>query len=123
MPNIVFTSGGSTMTFSKGRSFPVDDPKQVNVPVDYSEGGQLYAYDKGILEQFFSLNFEGLNLTDYTNFDNWLTAVAIGPKNPFSCTDEAGVTHTVRLMDVRNPLKEISYGSYAGTITLRKEIP
>ncbi|MEW6427333.1 MAG: hypothetical protein AB1568_04780 [Thermodesulfobacteriota bacterium] len=122
MPNIIFTLGASTFTFSKGRSFPVDDPAAVNVAVDYSEGGQLYAYDKGIAERFHNLVFERLPLTDFTAFGNWLTNVAIGPKNPFTYTDEASVSHTVRLLDTRQPLREVSAGLYSGTIRLREEI-
>ena len=122
MPNIVFTKGGNTFTFSKGRSYPLDDPGQVNVPVDYSEGGQLYAYDKGIEEQFYNLSFERIPQADYNNFAAWLLTVAVGPKNTFTYTDEGGAAHTVRLMDARNPLRGMAHELYSGTIHLREEI-
>ncbi len=122
MPNIVFTKGGDTFTFSKGASYPGRRPAAVNVPVDYSEGGQLYAYDKGIAEQFFELNFEGLSQTDYDNVENWLLNVAVGPLNTFTFTDEDGTDHTVRLMNVKNPLSETAAGLFAGTIELRAEL-
>ncbi len=122
MPNIVFTKGGDTFTFSKGRSYPLDDPATVNVVVEYSEGRQLYAYDKGVIEQEFNLNFERLSQADYDNFDDWLQNVAVGPKNTFTYTDEDGSTHTVRLMATKNPLQEVANGLFSGVITLREEI-
>jgi len=122
MPNIIFTKNADSFSFSKGRSYPLDDPAQVNVPVDYSDGGQLYAYDKGIQEQFHNLVFDRLSETDFDNFDNWLTTIAVGPKNTFTYTDEAGVDHTVRLLDKKNPLKSMVSGLYSGTIQLREEI-
>ena len=122
MPNIIFTKGADNFTFSKGRAFPLDDPEQVNVAVDYSDGGQLYAYDKGIEERFFNLVFERLIQTDFDNFSEWLTDIAVGPKNTFTYTDEASANHTVRLLNTRNPFKGVASGLYSGTILLRKEI-
>lgn len=122
MANITFTLGGDSFTFSKGRSYPLDDPAQVNVVVDYSEGGQLYAYDKGIQEQYFNIDFERISQTDYDNFEDWLLNIAVGPTNEFTYTDEDGNDHTVRLMDTKNPLKRVADGMYTGTIQLREEL-
>jgi len=122
MANIIFTKDADTFTFSKGRSYPLDDPAAVNVPVDYSEGGQLYAYDKGIEEQFFNLVFERIPKADYDNVDDWLKNIAVGPKNTFTYTDEDSVNHTVRLLDTKNPLKEVAHELYSGTIHLREEL-
>lgn len=120
--NVKFTLGEETFTFSCGRNYPVYDPAGVNVPVDYSDGGQLYAYDKGVAERFINLSFDNLTAADYANFENWLTQVAVGPKNTFTLTDEAGVEHTVRLLDTKNPLRAVAHGKYGGTIMLREEI-
>lgn len=122
MPNIIFTKNASSFTFSKGRVYPLDDPDQVNVPVDYSEGGQLYPYDKGIQERFFNLVFDRLPQADFDAFSTWLTTTAVGPKNTFTYTDEDGVAHTVRLLDTKNPLREVVSGLFSGTIQLREEI-
>jgi hypothetical protein len=126
MSNIIFTKGGSTFTFSKGRSFAIDDPSQVNVPVDYSDGNKLYAYIKGVTEKFWNLTFEKLSAVDYENFDAWLLTTVVGPSATFTMTDENGVTHTVRLMDTKNPLKAVGEDAtgflYSGTIQLREEI-
>jgi len=122
MSYITFTKGGDSFSFTKGRSYPLDDPAQVNVPVDYSEGGELYAYDKGIQEQFLNLVFERVPQADFDNFEDWLLNVAVGPLNTFTYTDEDLVEHTVRLMDVKNPLKGVGDDMYSGTIQLREEI-
>lgn len=122
MPNVTFTKGGNSFSFSKGRVFPVDDPAGVTVPVDYSAGGQLYAYNKGIKERFFNLEYDGLGPTDFAYFDNWLLNVAVGPLNTFTYTDEDSAAYTVRLLDTINPLRRTQEGRYAGTIKLRQEI-
>ena len=121
MPNIIFTKGAETFTFSKGRAYPLDDPEEVSVVIDFSEEMQLYAYDKGIIVLHHNLSFNKLCQTDYDNFDNWLKNVAIGPKNTFTYTDEDSDNHTVRLINIENPLKEISHDSFEGTIELREE--
>ena len=122
MPNIIFTRGVDTFAFSKGRSYPMDDPAQVNVPVNYSEGGQLYAYDKGIKEQFYNLTFERLSQADYDNFSDWLLTIAVGPLNTFTYTNEDSVTHTVRLLNAKNPLRGVAFELFSGTIQLREEL-
>lgn len=120
--NVRFTLGEESFTFSCGRDYPVHDPAQVNVPIDYSDGGQLYAYDKGIAERMFNLTYNNLDDSDNENFEDWLLNVAVGPKSAFTMRDEDGVDHTVRLMDTRNPLRAVGHNKYAGTITLREEI-
>jgi hypothetical protein len=122
MARIKFTKGAETFTFETDRRHPVHDPTRVNVVTDMSDGGQLYAYDKGIQEQLFNLVFDKATLADFTNFDNWLTTVAKGPLNTFTFTDEDQVDHTVRLLNTENPFKRVKQGTYAGTIRLRKEI-
>jgi len=120
--NIIFTLDAETFTFSRGRSYTLDDPATVGVVVDYSDGGQLYAYDKGIEEQFFNLAFDGLTDTDAANVAGWVSNVCVGPKNPFIYTDEDSVDYTVRCLDVKTPLKKVKHNYWTGTIHLREEI-
>ena len=122
MPNIIFTRGVDTFQFSRGRAYPLDDPEEVSVVTDFSEEMQLYAYDKGIIVLHHNLVFNKLCQTDYDNFDNWLKNVAVGPKNTFTYTDEDSDNHTVRLINIENPLKEISHDNFEGNIELREEI-
>ena len=122
MPNIIFTKGGDDFTFTRGRSYPVNDPVEVSVITDLSDGMQMYAYDKGIAVRHFNLSFEKLAGADYDNVDDWLQSVVVGPKETFTYTDEDSAEHTVRMLNTANPLKEVSHDSYAGTIRLREEV-
>ena len=126
MSHIIFTKSANTFTFSKGRSFPISDPAQVNVPTDMTDGGQMYAYNKGIAEKLYNLVFNKLSATDFSNFETWLKTTVVGPTSTFTFTDEAGATHTVRLLDTTNPLQadgEDGTGFlYSGTIRLREEL-
>lgn len=122
MSAIVFTKGGTVVTWTTGRDYPVDEPIQHNVVVDYSEGGQAYCYDKGITEQFFFLACRNLDATTAAALQSFHQTTVVGPKETFTFTDEASNNHTVRWMDNRYPLKQTASGAYSGTITLRKEI-
>jgi hypothetical protein len=122
MANMKFTKGGSNFTFVDGRQYPVDDQPQVNVLVDYSEGKQLYAYDKGVEETFYYLDLDRVCQTDYDNLLSWFKNTSVGPKNTFTFTDENSADHTVRWMNTKFPLKEVSSGRFSGLVTLRKEI-
>ncbi len=122
MALIIFTLGGDNFTLSKGREYPLHDPARVNVVSGYSEGRKLYAYDKGIEEQFFNIVVDGANSTDYNNVDDWIRNICVGPKNTFTYTDEDSNNHTVRCLDIENPLKEYCHQLYRGTIHLREEV-
>lgn len=122
MAQMKFTKGGDTFTFVDGRKYPISDPVQVNVVVGYSEGKQLYAYNKGMEEQFFNLDLDRICQTDRDNVVNWLENIAVGPLNTFTFTDEDETDHTVRMMTDKDPFKEVNVGQFSGTVILRKEI-
>ena len=122
MPNIKFTLGDDSFSFSNGRAYPLYDPAGVTVIEIFSAGKQMFVHDKEVEIQIFNLFFEKLSGTDYDNFENWLQNIAVGPQNTFTYSDENGNAHTVRLLNTRNPLKEISHGNFAGTIQLREEV-
>jgi hypothetical protein len=127
MAKMVFTLGAETFTWIANRTYPIEDAIEVNVVVDYSEGRQLYAYDKGVVEQSIVLHFDRIGATDYGNFIDWLENVAVGPTNTFTFTDEDEDDHTVRLMDTKDPfqLQYITTSGvyqYTGTVNLREEI-
>lgn len=122
MSKIIFTLDGSSWQASCARDYPVNDGIEVNVPTDQSEGGQMYAYDKGVAVQSFELAFDKLSAADDTALCNFHANVAVGPKNTFTYTDENSATHTVRWLDLRYPIKRNRQNVYSGTITLRKEL-
>jgi len=119
---IKFTLGANTFTFEADRAYPMDDPEEVLVPTAQSEGGQLYAYDKGITVQWFNLVFSRATKNDHDNAKWWCKTIACGPKNTFTYTDEDENDHTVRMINTKSPLKKMDSNKYAGTIVLRKEI-
>lgn len=124
MAKIIFTKDASTHTFTVARVYPKYDPVRVNVVKGYSDGGQLYAYDKGIEEQFFNLVFVRLSEADHIALLAWFRTIAIGAKNTFTFTDEDSVEHTVRWIDDQYPLRldEAQSAIYSGTIKLREEV-
>lgn len=121
MAKVIFTLGGDDFTFSKGRDYPINDVVVVNVVYDISESGEMYCYDKGIAIKRYSLFYKNLTITDYTNVEDWIENICVGPLNEFTYTDESSVTHTVRCLNTENPLSETASGMYSGTIKLREE--
>lgn len=123
MAKIIFTKDAASHTFTVARVAPIHDPLKVNVVMDYSDGGKLYAYDKGITEQFFTLDFTNLSAADNAALLDWFENTSIGPLNTFIFTDEDSTGHTVRWIDLEYPIqKEEETDRYTGTIQLRKEI-
>ncbi|MEN8134332.1 MAG: hypothetical protein ABFS18_02180 [Thermodesulfobacteriota bacterium] len=122
MPRIKFTRGGTVWTANCDRAFPVGDPAKVGVVVGYSDGGQLYAYNKGPGEQFFELVFNKMDSDVEPGCRSFHETEAVGPLNTFTYTDQAGVDHTVRWMDIEYPIRQTDHNRHSGTIRLRKEI-
>lgn len=122
MSELLFTSGAATWSPGCKRSRPVGDPLRVGVVIGYSEGNQLYAYDKAGDEQFFTLTFERITDAKDAQLRTWHSTTARGPLNTFTLTDEDGSTHTVRWMDEEYPLSNYGPDLNRGTLRLRKEI-
>ena len=122
MALIIFTLDSDTFTFSVNRTFPVYDPVEVGVPTAKSEGGQIYAYNKGIKAKQHNLAFAGASPDDNTNLEGWIENICVGPTNEFTYTDESSVEHTVRCMNTRNPFQEVANQSFNGTINLIEEL-
>ena len=80
---ILSDSSWRQFSFSKGREYPIHDPHKVHVPIAFSEGGQLYAYDKGIKEHTFNLEMDRISQGDYDNFSDFFLNVVVGPKHIF----------------------------------------
>jgi len=122
MALMVFTKGGSNFTFQCGRVYPIKDPVEVSVVTAESEGRQMYAYSKGVTVQYFVLEFKNASKTDRDNVVDWLENTAVGPLNTFTFTDEDSNTHTVRMMDKKDPFREVDKDLFTGKVLLREEI-
>lgn len=68
-------------------------------PIDYSDGKDLYSYDKGLTEKAeVPMTFGNISSTDLSNFLAF-RAVVVGSKYSFTFTDVDGSTSTARFAD------------------------
>lgn len=68
-------------------------------PQDYSDGGDLYIYDKGIAAEGRKyLRWRSISDADYSNFMTFLSIV-VGAKYNFTFTDYDGATATARIIN------------------------
>lgn len=71
-------------------------------PKDFSDGGDLYIYDKGIAaKNFITLAWSNIPKTDYNNFKTFL-GVVVGSKYNFTFTDSDGTTYTARIYNAED---------------------
>ena len=122
MALMIFTKGVDTFTFECGRVYPIQDPVEVGVVTDESEARKLYAYNKGVVVQYFILEFKNASKNDRDNVVDWLENTAVGPLNTFTFTDEDSNNHTVRMLDKKDPFREVDKDLFSGKVLLREEI-
>ncbi len=70
-------------------------------PIDYSDGGDVYIYNKGITKDFVTLTWNNNAKTDYTNLMTFI-GVVVGAKYNFTYYDSDGLTHTARIINSDN---------------------
>ncbi len=75
--------------------------RQYFQPKDFSDGGDLYIYDKGVAKNFIDLNWSNIPKTDYNNFITFL-GVVVGSKYNFTFTDFDATTHAARIINSDN---------------------
>ena len=122
MSKVEFNLDANNWTAAVDRDHPIGDPLEVGVVTDLTDGGQQYAYDKGIDVQHFDLVYNKLTAADDVTLRNWHANISRGPLIPFTFKDEDGNNHTVYWMDKKYPIKSNNNNRYSGTIRLRKEI-
>ena len=72
-------------------------------PKDFSDGGDLYVYDKGLgPNRYRTLTFPDISENDLANFMTFFEDVAVGSKNLFLFTDRDGSVHVARIMNSDN---------------------
>lgn len=119
---IVFTLDIYTWTPGCGRVRPVSESLKLGVVVAQSEGGQIYAYAKGVNVQPHEFDFVQLTLAKATELRNWFQNICQGPLYPFIFTDEDGVSHVVRWIDTEFAIEEVSPDVYRAKVNLREEV-
>lgn len=67
-------------------------------PVDYSDAGDLYIYDKGEKTDTLVLTWPNISKTDYNNFITFLDVI-VGSKYNFTFTDYEGTVSTARIIN------------------------
>lgn len=122
MSKVKFTRGPTIWTANCDLDFGSGSPLKVGVVTGYSDGNQLYAYDKGPSEEFFELVFKKLDDVVEPDLADFHETEAVGPLNTFTYTDQDEVDHTVRWLDVKYPIRQTDHNRHSGTIRLRKEI-
>ncbi len=126
------TSPIGSVQFSDNPCYGSSMPFEFKQPKDYSDGGELYIYNKGLVEDIFILVFKKMTEADYSNMTGFFKNVIQGAGYSFTYYDENGTAHTVRLMDDAIDFKIEGHGDInesgswvplyrAGSITLRKE--
>src|SRR5574343_793688 len=66
-------------------------------PKDFSDGGVLYSYNKGVVSSFEELHFDGNPAIDYTNLMTFINDVVNGNQYSFTYRDYLGNSRTARI--------------------------
>jgi hypothetical protein len=118
-----------------GLGYPVDDPTVTVVlralrpyhspvkkkqPVDYSNSGDPYIYNKGLTEYTFEVPVR-LNKSVATALKTFFDTCANGKAHQVLYVDTDGTRHIVRIMNDSFDFPEEAYDKYTGTLSLRKE--
>ena len=105
---------------SRNPSYGSGEPFEFLQPKDLSDGGDLYCYNKGLVDDTFELVFNSMSETDYQNLKSFLQTVAVGASNDFVYTDENGVNYTVLCLTEKVEYPKTAYGRRQGELTLKK---
>lgn len=115
------SSPAGSVQFSRNPSYGSAKPFEFRQPKDYSDGGSIYVYNKGLIENTFELLFNNMPESDYQNMEGFFKNIIQGSKYNFTYYDENGTAHTARLMDESIDFQINGYNRRTGSITLRKE--
>lgn len=124
MPLPTFSKTGmTTLTFSRGNSFPdlhSYEPQQI---IGTSYAGTRRIVTVRAAEERFPLVFDRLPLADYTALLAWFIDPNINwAGGSFTYTDAAGVATTVRYLGGPFTFPQVAPALYSGTLLLVKEV-
>lgn len=118
-------AGATTVTFSRGYSWPRPTPGDERQLVGVSEGKQVRVATLSVPEEFIVLDFANqtaLPAADYTNLSTFLRNTLVNFRAfTFTFTDTDGTTFTVRYWGGLLDFVQTSSELYQGTLTLRIE--
>lgn len=89
-------------------------------PKDYSDGMDLYVYDKAVKEELFEIQIK-CSKAEYDILKTWYDEKANGAANQLYFIDPYGAEHLIRIMDEELNFEEQAYTKWLGNLTLRKE--
>lgn len=67
-------------------------------PKDFADGGNLYVYNKGIVQDRIIITFHNNPVADYNNLLTFL-GVVVGSQYNFTFIDYVGTTYTARILN------------------------
>ena len=113
-----FVSGSNVLEFEAGADYPAERVVELFEVQDRTAAGTLKVESLGVTSQRRVLNWSLMGSVDYFALIDWFINVSNGGRNNFYFTDEYGVEGLVKITSGRINFREVSLGSYAGTITL-----
>ena len=126
MATLIFSkSGAPTVTFSRGRIFPIAEPININQRRNETESMRTKVISYGSQSNFIRVALDGLPKADYDEA-NGLRTFLEDPSvnwsaNTFTMTDETGVARTVRFWQDTFQMEEVAPNRYRVNILLKVE--
>ena len=105
------------ITISVGLFRPYHTPVKKKQPVDYSNGGDPYIYNKGLTEYSFEASLR-LTAAEKQALQAFYDNTADGKANPIYYADPDGNEYTVRIMNEEFDFQEEAYNKYTGKLKL-----
>ncbi len=89
-------------------------------PKDYSDGMDLYVYNKAGNEELLEIQIK-CTKAEYDTFKTWYDTKANGAANQLYFIDPYGAEHLIRILDEALHFEEQAYNKWLGSLLLRKE--
>lgn len=110
----------SKVAFLKNPVYGLGKPLSFRQPESRSDAGDLYIYNKGLVEEFFEMSWKTMRLANWLELKFFYRYIAIGKANSFIYYDEYGTAHTVRFNTTKIDFRETRHELYSGALKLRK---
>lgn len=108
-----------SVDFTVNPDYGLAKPKRPRQPMDMTDGGTPYYYDKGVTEQFIKLPFKDMPKVDYDAMNDFFENVTNWKEHSFTYWDENGASYTALLESDELGWPLTGFESYTGTLKLR----